>query len=60
MAAGIFSEKIYHNKIFLTGGGKSGVRRLKQHIFELDEEKLHLQREEEEILPIILAICSEI
>ena len=60
MASGIFSEKIYHNKIFLTGAGGSGVRRVKQHIFELDERKIHLQREEDEILPIILAICSEI
>jgi len=59
MSSGIFSEKIYHNKIFLTGGG-SGTRRLKKHIIELDERLLHLQREEEEILPIILAICSEI
>ena len=56
--SGIFSDKIYHPKIFHTGG--HGGRRAKKHIFELDENKLHLQREEEEIIPIIAAICSEI
>ena len=57
--SGIFSDKIYHPKIYHTGG-HGGRQKLHKEKFELDLDKLHIQREEEEILPIILAITSEI
>jgi len=58
--SGVFSQRIFHPKIFDTGGYGSRQKVTKQQELEFDLDKLQMLREDSEIIPILIAISSEI
>jgi len=56
---GVFSPIMFHPTVYDTGKGHSGPNRLRHNLPIVSDELRQILREDEEILPIIIAISQD-